>query len=113
MTETVTITPQGGLDANDDPIAAGTPFTLAALVAADDSTIAPGADGSLDRIAYTVYLPLKIKGRTGWITTISAMTSNFTITVRGNVCVGRVKEHRLNGVGGLEVKAIAQTGATP
>lgn len=113
MTEQVTITPQAGLDANDDPLPAATPFTVAGLVAPGDSTTRPGADGDLDQIAFTVYLPLKIKGTTGWTRTTTALTDNFTVTVRGQVCVGRAKEWDVNGRGGVVVLATADTGTTP
>ena len=113
MTETVTITPQSGLDAHDDPIAAGTPFTLNAMVAPGNTALRPGADGSLDTVAFTVFLPLKIYVDASWVNTVSALTDNFTITVRSQVCVGRVREWNVAGRGGIEVLATAATGATP
>lgn len=113
MTETVTITPQAGLDAYDDPQTAGESFTIQALVAPGNTTLKYGADGSLDTTAFTVYLPLRIQQADGWISTVTAMTDNFTITVRGQECVGRVREWNESGRGGVEVLATAATGATP
>ncbi len=113
MTETVTITPQSGLDAYDDPQDAGESFTVQALVAPGNTTLKYGVDGSLDTVAFTVYMPLTIKLDDGWVSTATAMTDNFTITVRGQVCVGRVREWTLGGRGGVEVLATAATGSTP
>lgn len=113
MTEQVTITPQAGLDAYDNPLPAGTPFTLSALVAPGNTTVAPGADGDLDRVEFTVYLPLKVKRFGVWVRTVTALTEAFTVTVRGQVCVGRAKEWEQAGRGGVEVLATAATGATP
>lgn len=113
MTEQVTITPQAGLDANDDPLPAGTPFTLYGLVAPGNTSTMPGPDGDLDAVAFTVYLPLRCKLAGSWVRTATALTEAFTITVRGNVCVGRAKEWDEGGRGGVEVLATAKTGATP
>lgn len=114
MTESVTITPQAGLDAYDNPQDAGDSFTVRALVApglVSDKRF--GADGDLDTVTFTVYLPLRIKLAAGWVRTATALTDNFTITVRGHVCVGRAKEWIEGGRGGVEVLATAATGATP
>lgn len=123
MSETVTVTPQYGLDANDDPITAPSgasgasgstgAVNLTALVAPGNTTVKPGADGQLDTVAFTVYLPLKVQVSGQWVRTSSVLTDNFTITVRGQVCLGRAKEWDLNGRGGIEVLATALTGATP
>lgn len=113
MSEQVTITPQAGLDANDDPLPAGTPFTLSALVAPTGTSVDLGPDGSRDSAAFTVYLPLKVKLPSGWVRTATALTDNFTVTVRGQECVGRAREWDEGGRGGVEVLAIAETGATP
>lgn len=112
MSETVTVTPQAGLDAYDDPLPAGDPFTVTALVAPGATTTDPGADGSLDSVEFTVYLPLRIRRANAWVRTATALTDNFTITVRGQVCVGRAKEWEHGGRGGVEVVATAMTGAT-
>lgn len=111
--ETVIITPQGGLDANDDPLPAGTPFTLNGLVAPSTTTIQPGADSDLDTVDFTVYLPLLVERPSGWIRTVTALTGNFTVTVRGVVCVGRVREWDDSGFGGVEIVATGKSGATP
>lgn len=113
MSEEVVITPQAGLDAYDDLQAAGDPITVRGLVAPGDTTTDPGADGSLDQVEFTVYLPLRIKQDTGWVRTLTALTDNFTITVRGQDCVGRAKEWDESGRGGVEIVATAKTGATP
>lgn len=113
MTESVTITPQSGFDSHDDPIAAGTPFTVNGLVAPGNTTFRPGADGSLDTVAFTVYLPLSLYQDGGWVSTSTALTDNYTVTVRGQVCVGRTREWNVAGRGGIEVLATAATGATP
>lgn len=113
MTEQVTITPQAGIDANDDPLPAGDPFTLDGLVAPGDSSTFPGADGDLDSVEFTVYVPLRVKRAGEWVRTVAALTDNFTITVRGQVCGGRAKEWDEGGRGGVEVLATAKTGATP
>lgn len=113
MTESVVITPRGGIDAYDDPLPAGNPFTVFGLVAPGDTTTDPGADGSLDTATFTVYLPLRIQTANGWTSTVSALTDNFTVTVRDQVCVGRAKEWNLGGRGGVEIIATALTGATP
>lgn len=113
MTEKVTITPQAGLDANDDPITASAPFTLQGLVAPGDTNIRYGADGDLDTVMFTVYLPLKIKLRGTWVPTMTALTDNFTITIGDTVCVGRAKQWDLNGRGGVIVSAGSLSGATP
>jgi hypothetical protein len=113
VTEQVTITPQAGFDAYDDPLPAGAPFQLSALVAPGDTSVQPGADGDLDTVGFTVYLPLRVKRPGGWVRTVTALTENFTITVRGQVCLGRVKEWDEGGRGGVEILATAATGATP
>ena len=114
MTENVTITPQSGLDAYDNPLPAGDPFTLSGLVAPGNTTLRLGVDGSLDTVIFTVYLPLQFKQpEAGWVSTVTALTDNFTITVRGQVCNGRVREWNMSGHGGVEVLATAATGATP
>lgn len=112
-TEAVTITPQGGLDAHDNPLPAGVSFEVGALIAPGNTTLRPGADGDLDTVDWTVYLPLRIKQSGAWVRTVEAMTDNFTVTVRGQVCRGRAKEWNVGGRGGVEVLAIAATGATP
>lgn len=113
MSEQVTVTPQSGLDDNDDPIEADEEFTVFGLVAPGASRVDLGADGDLDAVEFTVYLPLRIKLTAGWVRTTTALTDNFTITVRGQVCRGRAKEWDLNGLGGVEILASAMTGATP
>lgn len=113
MTEQVTITPQAALDANDDPLPAGDPFTVLALVAPGDTTQRPGADAQLDVVEFTAYLPLRVKLAGGWTPTAAALTGNFHITIRGQVCVGRAREWNVGGRGGVEVLALAATGATP
>lgn len=113
MSEPVTITPQAGLDDNDDPLPAAEPFTISGLVAPGATTVDPGTEGTLDSVDFTVYLPLKIRQDGGWVRTSAVLTGDFTITVRGQVCVGRAKEWDENGRGGVEVIATALTGATP
>lgn len=113
MTEAVTITPQAGMDAEDNPLPAGEPFTVSGLVAPENSSVEPGVDGDLDAVTFTVYLPLTIKTPDGWVRTVTALTDNFHITVRGQVCVGRVKEWDVGGRGGVVVAASAMTGVTP
>ena len=113
MTEIVTITPQVGIDANDNPVAGGTPFTLPARVAPGNTTVRPGADGQLDTADFTAYLPLKVKGASGWVSTSSLLTDKFTITIRNQVCVGRAREWNENGRGAIEVLASIKSGATP
>lgn len=113
MSETVTITPEVGIDANDDPLPGGTPFSLSALVAPGNTTVRPGADGQLDSVDFTAYLPLRIRTDAGWVRTSSLLTANFTITIRDQVCVGRVREWNENGRGGIEVLATIKSGATP
>lgn len=113
MSEEVTITPQAGLDAYDNPQTAGQPFTLRGLVAPGTTTTDPGADGSLDTVEFTVYLPLRFKNSSGWVRTASALTESFTVTVRGKSCVGRAREWLEGGRGGVEIIATAHTGATP
>lgn len=113
MTESVTVTPQADMDAYDNPGTAGDPFTIQALVAPGNTTLKYGVDGSLDTVAFTVYMPLMIRQDDAWVSTAAALTDNFTITVRGQVCVGRVREWNLGGRGGIEVLATAATGSTP
>lgn len=113
MTETVTITPQGGFDANNDPVADATPFTVTGYVAPGNTTLKPGAEGDLDQVEFTVYLPLKIKRSYRWVRTATALTDNFHITVRGQTCLGRAQEWDQCGRGGVVVLATADTGATP
>ena len=110
MTETVTITPQAGVDDNSDPLPAATPFTMTGFVAPGNTTTTPGNDGNLDEVTFTVYLPLKIKRSYQWVRTATAMTDNFTITVRGQACVGRAQEWNQCGRGGVVVLATADTG---
>jgi len=112
VTEAVIITPQVGLDDNDDPLPGGTPVTLQALVAPGNTTVQPGADGDLDQIDFTVYLPLKVNRSSRWVPTSELLTDNFTITVRGTVCTGRAKLWDEHGRGGIEILATADTGAT-
>ena len=112
-TEPVTITPQSGLDEHDDPLPAGTPFTVNALVAPGNTTLRPGADAELDQADYTLYMPLRVEVGGKWVQTAIVLTEEFTVTVRGRVCVGRVKDWDLSGRGGLEVLASSKTGGTP
>jgi len=112
VSEILTITPQAGLDANDDPLPASTPFTLRGLVAPTNTTVQPGADGNLDEVDFTIYLPLKIKQPSGWTRTSALLTNNFTVTVRGQVCIGRAREWDEGGRGGVEVLATAKAGIT-
>ena len=113
MTETVTITPQAGVDANDDPLPAAAAFSVAGYVAPGNTTVRFGVDGDLDQVQFTVYLPLKIKLRGAWARTTTALTDNFTITVRDQVCVGRAQEWDQCGRGGVVILASANTGAQP
>lgn len=112
MSEAVTITPQTGMDEYDNPSPAGTPFTLHALVAPGDTTKKYGADGNDDRVQFTVYLPLRLKISSRWVRTVTALTDNFLITVRGQTCLGRAKEWVEGSRGGVEVLASADTGTT-
>ncbi|HQC78414.1 MAG TPA: hypothetical protein PLH92_17045 [Mycobacterium sp.] len=113
MSEAVVITPRSGIDANDDPLPAGDPVTLRGLVAPGNTLIKPGADSDLDVVDFIVYLPLMVSRPTGWVRTSTLLTENFTITIRDQVCVGRVKVWDENGRGGVEVLASAKSGATP
>ena len=113
MTETVTVTPQAKIDDNDNPVAASAPFTIEALIAPGNTTVRPGADGQLDTVDFTAYLPLTIRKSTGWVRTSSLLTDKFTITIRDQVCVGRAREWNDNGRGGIEVLASVKSGATP
>ena len=113
MTETVTITPQAGVDDNDDPLPAASAFSVVGYVAPGNSTVRYGADGDLDQVQFTVYLPLKIKLRGAWARTMTALTDNFTITVRDQICTGRAQEWDQCGRGGVVILASANTGTTP
>jgi hypothetical protein len=101
------------MDAHDNPLPAGTPFAVDALVAPGNTAVEPGADGDLDTVSFTAYLPLRVKRNGAWVRTVTVLTDNFTILVRGQVCVGRAKEWEQAGRGGVEVLAFAATGATP
>lgn len=113
MTEVVIITPQVGIDAYDNPVAGGAPISIDALVAPGDTTVRPGADGQLDVIDFTAYLPLRFNGPEGWVRTSSLLTDKFTITIRDKICVGRAREWDENGRGGIKVLASIKSGATP
>lgn len=113
MTEVVIITPQVGIDANDDPLPGGEPFSVHALVAPGNTTVRPGADGQLDVVEFTAYLPLRIKAAEGWVRTSTLLTDKFTITIRDQECVGRAREWNDGGRGGIEVLASIKSGATP
>lgn len=113
MTEIVTVIPQAGIDENDDPYPGGEPFSVRALVAPGNTTARPGADGQLDVIDFTAYLPLRIKGGEGWVRTSTLLTDKFTIVIRDQECVGRAREWNDNGRGGIEVLASIKSGATP
>lgn len=111
MTEVVTVTPQAAIDENDDPLPAGEPFTVPALIAPGNTMFRPGADGQLDVIDFTAYLPLMIQQDGAWVRTATLLTDKFTITIRDQVCVGRAKEWNDNGRGGIEVLASIKSGA--
>ncbi len=112
--EQVTVTPQGGVDAHDNPLPAGDPFNVPALVAPGNTAARPGADGDLEEADFTLYLPLQIIDTAGIpVRTVEALTDEFTVTVRGQVCKGRAKEWDVDGRGGVEVLAVAASGATP
>ena len=112
MTEAVTITPQAGFDDNDDPLPASAPITLQARVAPGNMTVQFGADGNLDQVDFTVYLPLKVQRFGRWVATSGLLTDNFTITIRGQACTGRAQVWDENGRGGIVVLATADTGTT-
>ncbi len=108
--EPVVITPQSGVDANGDPLPAGSPFTVSGLVAPGNTAVRAGAAGDLDSVDFTVYLPLMI----GTVRTAALLDGSFTVTVRGRVCVGRVKVWDGGAMGGgVEVLATARAGMTP
>jgi hypothetical protein len=113
VSERVTITPQVGVDANDDPLPGGVPFDVWALIAPGNTAVRYGADSQLDSVDFTAYLPLRVRQPSGWVAVSSLLTDNFTITIRDQVCVGRAREWNENGRGGIEILASIRSGATP
>lgn len=82
--ETVTVTPQAGLDDDGDPIAGGGPVAVEAItVAPGNTTLSYNDQGDLDSAEFTVYLPLG-----------SPVSDDDLITVRGKTCRARVQEWR-------------------
>jgi hypothetical protein len=102
MSETVTVTPQSGLDKHGNPIDAGDPVVLPTLAIAPGNTLqTPGLGGDLDDVQFTVFLELG-----------SAIADDDEILVRGKTCRARVQEWRSpwSERGGLVVLAQSSTG---
>jgi hypothetical protein len=102
MIETVTVTPNNGLDGDGNPVAAGAPVTVSTLAVAPGNTVLQyGIGGDLDDVVFTVYLELG-----------SAVADDDVITVRGKQCRARVQEwiSPWTGRGGLAVLARSTTG---
>lgn len=106
MSETVTVTPQSGTNSDGDPMPAGTPFDVVAMEIAPGNTLLRyGIGGDLDNVDFTAYLPLRVKTAVDadYQTTVSALTDDFRILVRGRDCLGRVQEWNSSGQGGVVV----------
>lgn len=106
MSETVRIIPQGGRNSDGDPLPAGTPFDLVAWEIAPGNTLLRyGIGGDLDSVDFTAFLPLRCRVAVDadWQTTVSALTDDFRILVRGRDCFGRVQEWNSSGQGGVVV----------
>lgn len=113
MTETVTVTPAGGIDSNGDPQATGTPITLTPLeVAPGNLLLRYGAGGDLTDVEFTVYLPLRILIDGTWTEMDTLIATGDQIEVRGRRCIAFVqvwKSQRGNR-GGVAVLARSKTG---
>lgn len=113
MSETVTVTPAGGIDSNGDPAATGTPVTLTPLeIAPGNMLVRYGAGGDLTDVEFTVYLPLRIQDGGTWTEVSTLVATGDQIEVRGRRCIAFVqvwKSQRGNR-GGVAVLARSKTG---
>lgn len=115
MAETVTVTPRSGLDANNDPIADGTPFTLTPLEVAPGNTVVKyDIDGDLDDVEFTVFFPLTVfrTAEAGYERVEDLVKDGYGVRVRDRDCVARVQVWRSqrSGRGGVVVLASSPTG---
>lgn len=115
MSEPVVVTPQAGRDRKGDPLpAVGDPFTLHGIVAPGNTTRSYGAGGDLEEADFTIFFPLRIRrevsGEWGWVSVAELLINDFTVTLRGKTCVGRIQDWNEGGRGGVVVLALAATG---
>lgn len=102
MSETVTITPRTGRDSRGDLPADGTPFDLRANEVAPGNTARRfGVGADLSTVAFTVFLPLRDKGR---------VLDGYQIRVRETDLAARVQVWESGGRGALIVLAYVATG---
>jgi len=114
MTETVTVTPTPGNDANGDPVSSGSPITLAVLeIEPGNAVIRYGAGGNLTDVEFTVYLPLRTRtGVDTYVATDTLVRTGDRIEVRGKHCVASVLtwQSQRSGRGGVTVLARSKSG---
>lgn len=104
MSETVTVTPQFGLDNYGNPVASGEPVPLEAFaVAPGNTTITYTNAGGVDNVAYTVFFQQAV-----------AIKDDDLIEVRGKTCRARIQlwESPYAVHGGFVVLAESTTGAS-
>lgn len=113
MTETVTVTPDGGINSDGDPVTDGTTITLTPLeVAPGNLLLRYGTGGDLTDVEFTIYLPLRINISGTWTDTDTLIRTGDRIEVRGRTCTAFVqvwKSQRGNR-GGVAVLARSKTG---
>jgi hypothetical protein len=111
VTETVTITPDTGFDGKGNPKPGGTPFTVPALeIAPGNTQLAYGVGGDLDKVEFTVFLPLRMREADGWVSVAEKATDNFSVEVRERFCRGRAQVWQSGGRGGVVVLCHSATG---
>lgn len=113
MIETVTVTPDGGINSDGDPDTDGATVTLIPLeVAPGNLLLKYGTGGDLTDVQFTIYLPLQVNISGSWTDTETLVRTGDRIEVRGRDCIAFVqvwKSQRGNR-GGVVILAHAKTG---
>lgn len=111
--ETVVVTPASGYDNDGDPIAPGSPVTLAPLEIAPGNTGQVFNDnGVLDTAEFTLYFPLRVRVAGEWVAAESVVRDDYAIKVRDRDCWARVQVWRSQRThrGGVVVLCKSATG---
>lgn len=114
MTETVTVIQLSGNDSDGDPVEPGEPLTVTPLeIAPGNMLIRYGTGGDLTDVEFTVYLPLRVPGASGYVDTDTVVRTGDEIEVRGRRCTALVqtwRSQRGGDRGGVAVLARSRSG---
>ncbi|MGA5542704.1 hypothetical protein ACPCIR_12700 [Mycobacterium sp. NPDC051198] len=112
MSETVTVTPQFGMDDHDNPLPSGAPVVLTPNYIAPGNTTLEASEQ--DTAEFTVYFGFTTyrPDTDTTVTTTDFIADDYSIRVRGRDCLARVRVWQAprTGHGGVEVLCRSVTG---